>query len=209
MLNLSSLSTLDQKLLELPVRSAGLGIPSIIPRLPGAFLAAHLSMVQFFRRAYAPDHFLNIAIGRAYSVPAGSSSYAHRLSLALNNVFSDLFVSANGRPHEPMLDGFHMSLEGLGKIAFKFQHRFSLLLDSAQVRDVVQCLSPYQRVTFTRQVSRVRGASSVITSLPVKSTVSDVDFVYIVLRRLLRNNLGSLSFTHLIPAACPVHWLLS
>ena len=44
------------------------------------------------------------------------------------NVFSDLYVSANGRPHEPMLDGFHMSLEGLGLIADKFQHRFSLLL---------------------------------------------------------------------------------
>ena len=42
-LGLSSLSILDQKLLELPVQSAGLGIPSIIPRLPGAFLAAHLS----------------------------------------------------------------------------------------------------------------------------------------------------------------------
>ena len=88
-------------------------------------------MVQFLRRAYSPDHFLNVAIARAYSLP-GSSSYAHRLSSALN-VFSDLFVSANGRPHEPMLDGFHMLLEGLGKIAFKFQHRFSLLLASVQV----------------------------------------------------------------------------
>ena len=61
------------------------------------------------------------------------------------NVFSDLYVSANGRPHEPMLDGFHMSLEGLGKIAHKFQHRFSLLLAMVQAPGVVQCLSPYQR----------------------------------------------------------------
>ena len=52
MIGLSSLSIVDQKLLELPVRSAGLGIPSIIPRLPGAFLAANLLMVQFLRRAY-------------------------------------------------------------------------------------------------------------------------------------------------------------
>ena len=146
-LGLSSLSVLDQKLLELPVRSAGLGIPSIIPRLPGAFLAAHLLMVQFLRRAYyAPDHFLNIAIARAYLVPA-SSSYAHSLSSALN-VFSELYASANGRPHEPILDGFHMSLEGLGKIADKFQHSFSLLLAMVQVPGVVQSLSPYQRVTF-------------------------------------------------------------
>ena len=60
-----------------------------------------------------------------------------------------------------------------------------------QVPGVVQSLSPYQRVTF--KSNRARGASSVITSLPVKSTVTDADFVYIVLRRLLRNNLGSLS----------------
>ena len=49
------------------------------------------------------------------------------LSSALN-VFSELYASANGRPHEPILDGFHMSLEGLGKIADKFQHSFFLLL---------------------------------------------------------------------------------
>ena len=193
MLGLSSLSILDQKLLELPVRSAGLGIPSIIPSLPGAFLAAHLLMVQFLRRAYAPDYFLTIAIDRAYSVP-GSSNYACRLSSALN-VFSELYVIANGRPHEPMLDSFHMSLEGLGKIiADKFQQRFSLLLAMVQVPGVVQSLSPYQRVTF--KSNRARGVSSVITSLPVrKSTVTDADFVYIVLRRLLRNNLGSLTIS--------------
>ena len=101
-------------------------------------------------------------------------------------------MSANGRPHEPMLDGFHMSLEDLGKIADKFQQRFSLLLAMVQVPGVVQSLSPYQRpVTF--KSNRARGASSVIISLPVKSTVTDADFVYIVLRRLLRSNLGSLS----------------
>ena len=104
-------------------------------------------MVQFLRSgAYAPDHFLNVAIARAYSLP-GSSSYAQSLSLALN-VFSELCVSANGRPHDPVLDGFHMSLEGLGKIAEKFQHRFSLLLAMVQVPAVFQSISPYQRVTF-------------------------------------------------------------
>ena len=55
-------------------------------------------MVQFLRRAYVPDHFLNIAIARAYLVPASSSSYAHSLPSALN-VFSELYASANGRPH--------------------------------------------------------------------------------------------------------------
>ena len=85
-----------------------------------------------------------------------------------------------------------MSLEGLGKIADKFQHRFSLLFAMVQVPAVVQSLSPYQRVTFKSNRAS-RGASSVITSLPVKSTVTDSDFVYIVLRRLLRSNLGSLS----------------
>ena len=47
-------------------------------------------------------------------------------------------MSANGRPHEPMLDGFHMLLEGLGKIADKFQQHFSLLLAMVQVPGVVQ-----------------------------------------------------------------------
>ena len=47
----------------------------------------------------APDHFLNLAIAKAHSIP-GSSRYAHRLSSAIN-VFSDLFLRANGRPHDP------------------------------------------------------------------------------------------------------------
>ena len=99
---------------------------------------------------------------------------------------------------------FIMSLEGLGKIADKFQHRFSLLLAMVQVPGVVQCLSfPHTRGLPGLKVIVLGaglGASSVIISLPVKSTVTDADFVYIVLRRLLRNNLGSLSpNTHCLP----------
>ena len=68
-----------------------------------------------------------------------------------------------------------------------------------QARDVVQYLSPYQRATFL--ANRARVAAADITALPVDPGVSDLDFNYIVRRRLLKQNFG----THVVPSTtiCP------
>ena len=85
-----------------------------------------------------------------------SSLFAHKISLAVAD-FAELFVQANCREHDSLLDGFVMSPDGLVEIAFKFQHRYALLLTSVQALDVVQFLSPYQKVTY--QANHARGAA--------------------------------------------------
>ena len=75
---------------------------AILPRLSGAWLASHLLMVQILRRAYPPDHFLNIAIDQAHSDP-GLSHFAYKISLVVAD-FAELFVQANRRGNNPLLD---------------------------------------------------------------------------------------------------------
>ena len=59
-------------------------------------------MVQFLRRAYPSDHFLNVAIDQTHSDP-GSSHFAYKISSAVAD-FAELFVQANRRGHDPLLD---------------------------------------------------------------------------------------------------------
>ena len=78
---------------------------------------------------------------RPTRIRPGLSHFAYKISSAVAD-FAELFVQANRRGHNPLLDGFVMSPDGLVKITFRFQHRYALLLTSVQARDVVQFLSP-------------------------------------------------------------------
>ena len=53
---------------------------------------------------------MNVAIDRAHLDP-DSSPFAYRISLAVAD-FAGLFLQANRREHDPLLDGFAMSPDG-------------------------------------------------------------------------------------------------
>ena len=189
LLQQTSLDQADKILLQLPLRSSGSGIPLASRSADLAWLASVLMTVHFIPTSFTPTHMVSRALETICADP-NSSDYARRLHDAVGS-FHQLYCDAMGRPHDPVIDGFEMTVKGLALKRHKFMRWVAALNQKVELRKLPPMLTPAQKAGFEAQ--RFRGAAAVLTVIPIThrgTYVQNSEFMLILKQRFLKKKLG-------------------
>ena len=196
MMHQPSLDPLDLGLLRLPLRHSGMGIPDVGVDADLPWLGAHLASANFIMMYYPPTHRFACALAGLQATPMLAnlqSEYGRRLHSAVDQ-YGSLFQAANERPHDPIVDGFELSPQGLMAKSTKFQYAARAMATTIAKRAIRPLMSLGQTVGFKAQCAK--GAAAMFTALPVKDTplyVPNYAFTYCLKRRFLKEIAGALN----------------
>ena len=198
----------QQTVLKLPVRQGGMGFTDVEEIAAGAFLAAHLATRSYANEAFPKEHRISKMMEQcardihelqegqieedsqeaADEAAVGIPPYAKEIATGIRE-FNMYFRQINNRNPTQDVDGFEGNLEGLTKIAQKFQMRFSTLLGDVKMEQLKQLLVPEQHAMLRSQ--KKASSAPFLMGLPTgPNAITNPEMWWLSQRRLLNLNIG-------------------